>query len=137
MSHVFLRTHAASLPFPIGLLLLLICFVPGVLPVVRYFLYRETVTGRVTELEIYVRGNKRSDRIVAEYTVDGSTYYVRSANRYAIPPYNVGDEIPLRVSRRNPAHAMMPCDLNESVKMTVLTGALFLLMLTAAILDAR
>ena len=131
MSHVFLRTHAASLPFPIGMLLLLICFVPSVLPVVRYFLYRETVTGRVTELEIYVRGNKRSDRIVAEYTVDGSTYYIRSANRYAIPPYNVGDEIPLRVSERDSERAMIPYDLKNARKGVLICGIVSLLMFVA------
>lgn len=137
MYHIFLRVRTSSLPFPIGLALLLVCFISGVLPILRYFLYRETVMGRVAELEIHVSRNRRSDRIVAEYTVDGSTYYARSAGRYAIPPYNVGDEIPLRVSKKNPAHAMMPCDLRDSVKMTVLTVVLFLLMLTAAILDAR
>lgn len=137
MYNVFLRARVSSLPFPVILVLLLVCLIPSMIPVVRYFLYRETVIGRVTELEIHVSGNKRSDRIVAEYTVDGKTYSVRSANRYAMPPYNVGYTIPLRVSRRNPAHAMMPCDLRESVKMTVLSGILFVLMLTAAILDAR
>ena len=137
MFPVFLRVYGRHLPYPLALALLLVCLIPSLFPILRYFLYRETVIGRVTELEIHVSGNKRSDRIVAEYTVNGSTYYVRSANRYAIPPYNVGYQIPLRVSRRNPAHAMMPCDLRESAKMAVLSGVLLVLMLTAAILEAR
>lgn len=137
MLPVFLRVYGRHLPYPLALALLLVCLIPSLLPILRYFLYRETVIGRVTELEIHVSGNKRSDYIVAEYTVDGSTYYVRSTNRYAVPPYNVGYQIPLRVSRRNPAYAMMPCDLRESVKMAVLSGVLLVLMLTAAILEAR
>ena len=71
--------------------------------------------------------------ITAAYSIDGSTYYVRSFYSHSIPYYKTGIEIPVRVSEKNPAHAMLPHDLRTAVLASVITGAAFVFVLIVSL----
>ncbi len=122
-----------NIPTPVTLALLFGCLIYTLLPIFRYFRYRRTVTGRIAELA-EDNGNRHKNRITAEYTVDGSTYYVRSTFGHNIPYYKTGIEISVRVSEKNPAHAMLPHDLRTAVISSLLTGAAFAFVLVVAVI---
>ena len=135
MISVFLRIHHRAniaLPLPISLAVLLGCLIYDLLPIFRYFRYRQTVTGKIAALDEH-RDNRHKNFITAEYTVDGCTYYVRSAFGHNIPYYKTGIEIPVRVSDENPAHAMLPHDLRTAVLASVITGAAFVFVLIVSL----
>ncbi|MBO4933026.1 MAG: hypothetical protein J6I42_12675 [Clostridia bacterium] len=121
-----------NVPLPVVLAILLAGLIYSLLIVFRYFRYRQTVIGHIAELTEDRRS--RRNLITAEYTVDGSTYYVRSAYSHTIPYYKTGLEIPVRVSEKNPAHAMLPHDLRTAVLSSLITGAAFAFVLAAAVI---
>lgn len=137
MLSLFLRVYSRhryrNIPLPVTLALLLGCLIYNLLPVFRYFRYRQTVTGTIAELT-EDRENRRRNLITAAYSIDGSTYYVRSFYSHSIPYYKTGIEIPVRVSEKNPAHAMLPHDLRIAVTASVVTGLAFLFVLVVAVL---
>ena len=136
MIPVLLRIRHRSnldIPLPLGLAVLLGWLIYNLLPVFRYFLYRHAMTGTIAELS-EDRDNRHRNFITAEYTIDGTAYYVRSTYSHNIPYYKTGIEIPVRVSEKNPAHAMLPYDLRTAVIVSVVTGAAFVFCLAAAIL---
>ncbi len=124
-----------NVPLPVILAILLAGLIGSLLPVFRYFRYRQTVIGRIAELTEDRRS--RRNLITAEYTVDGSTYYVRSAYSHNIPYYKTGIEIPVRVSEKNPAHAMLPHDLRTAVISSLITGTAFAIALAVAVMEIR
>jgi len=130
---VYGRNRSRNLPLPVTLALLLGCLIYNILPVFRYFRYRRTVTGTIAELK-EDRENRRRNLITAAYSIDGSTYYVRSFYSHSIPYYKTGIEIPVRVSEKNPAHAMLPRDLRTAVILSIVTGLAFLFVLAVSIL---
>jgi hypothetical protein len=135
MISTFLRIrHRANidLPRPISLAILLGFTIYNLLPVFRYFRYRLTVTGTIAELT-EDRENRHRNLITAAYSIDGSTYYVRSFYSHSIPYYKTGIEIPVRVSEKNPAHAMLPHDLRTAVLASVITGAAFVFVLIVSL----
>lgn len=137
MISVLLRVRAnVDLPLPITLAILLGFLICNLLPVFRYFLYRHAMTGIIAELS-EDRDNRHRNLITAEYTIDGTTYYVRSMYSHNIPYYKTGIEIDVRVSEKNPAHAMLPHDLRTAVISSVITGLAFVFVLASAVMNVR
>lgn len=135
MMSVLLRVHAnLDIPLPITLAVLLGFLIYDLLPIFRYFRYRQTVTGKIAALDEHWDNNLRHKNLItAEYTIDGTIYYVRSSFGHNIPYYKTGIEIPVRVSEKNPAHAMLPHDLRTAVIASVITGAAFLFCVVVAV----
>ncbi len=127
-----------DIPLPITLAILLGFLIYDLLPIFRYFRYRQTVIGKIAALDEHW-DNRYKNRITAEYTIDGTTYYVRSIFGHNIPYYKTGIEIPVRVSEKNPAHAMLPHDLRTAVLASLVTGAAFVFGLGSAfmLMNAR
>jgi len=116
-----------------------VLMVISLIPIVRYFRYRRTVNGRVTDVEITVGRHGRRDRLIVEYECDGTVSTVRSFYTYPVPEYEIGDTIPVRVSGKNPGNAMLPYDLEQAVSAFALSFGTLLLglivLITAAVLS--
>lgn len=127
------RDPIAAVVIPLLAIFFLVLTIKAFLIILRYHRYRRNVSGRVTTLERReVRGGLCAEIIVAEYTVDGHTYTIRSAFSYGYSYYRTGDEIPLRVSERDNERAMMPYDLKDARKGVLICGIVSLLMFVAS-----
>lgn len=127
------RDPIAAVVIPLLAIFFLVLTIKAFLVILRYHRYRRNVSGRVTTLERReVRGGLCAEIIVAEYTVDGHTYTIRSAFSYGYSYYRTGDEIPLRVSERDNERAMMPYDLKDARKGVLICGIVSLLMFVAS-----
>ena len=126
------RDQTATVVIFLLAIFFLVLTIRNILLILRYHRYRNNVIGRVTALERReVRGELCAEIIVAEYTVDGHTYTIRSAFSYGYSYYRIGDEIPLRVSERDSERAMIPYDLKNARKGVLLCGIVSLLMFVA------
>ena len=124
---------AAAVLIPLLAIFFLVLTIKAFLVILRYYRYRRNVSGRVTILERReVRGGLCAETIVAEYTVDGHTYTIRSAFSYGYSYYRTGDEIPLRINERDSERAMMPYDLKNARKGVLICGIVSLLMFVAS-----
>jgi hypothetical protein len=127
------RDPIAAVVIPLLAIFFLVLTIKAFLIILRYHRYRRNVSGRVTTLERReVRGGLCAEIIVAEYTVDGHTYTIRSAFSYGYSYYRTGDGIPLRVSERDNERAMMPYDLKDARKGVLICGIVSLLMFVAS-----
>ncbi len=135
---IYIRRSRSGGPFIFITLFLLsaILLIISLVTVVRYFLYRREIAGRVTDVEITVGKHGRRDRLIVEYECDGTVHTVRSFYTYSLPKYEIGDSIPVRVSRKNPENAMLPYDLEQAVTASVISGAILAVGAAAVIAAA-
>ncbi|MBE6710532.1 MAG: DUF3592 domain-containing protein [Ruminococcaceae bacterium] len=137
---IYVRRSRNGGPFIFIVLFLLsaILLIISLVTVIRYFRYRREIVGRVTDVEISAGKHGRRDRLIVEYECDGTVYNVCSFYTYPLPKYEIGDRIPVRVSKKHPENAMLPYDLEQAVTASILSGGVLILgavfLLAAALL---